>query len=295
MKIRTCGYFISEGIKSIYRNRMMSIASISTVMASMLILGIFYITMANVNYVVKNVESGVEIKVFLKSNVTNDQMSQIESEAKSSEGVASISFESKQQALENFKKQLGNNQDLVAGIDPNKVMPESYVIKFKGAKYVDSVVQKLKGMQGIDEIKDGREYIDKLVKITNFIKTLGIALMIILLIVAIFLISNTIKLTVIARRREIGIMKYIGATNWFIRWPFVVEGVFLGLLGALVSGCVVGYGYTLAADAVAKNLVIINLMNPADIIPTMLFMFIVVGVGLGFAGSAVSMRKFLNV
>lgn len=295
MKIRTCGYFISEGLKSIYRNRMMSIASISTVMASMLILGIFYITMSNVNYMVKNVESGVEVKVFLKNGVTNDQMSQIESEAKSSSGVTSVSFESKEQALENFKKQLGDNKDLVEGIDPNKVMPESYIIRFKGAKYVDGVVQKLNGMQGIDEIKDGRQYLDKLIKITGFIKTLGISLMVILLAVAVFLISNTIKLTVIARRREIGIMKYIGATNWFIRWPFVIEGVLLGLLGAVISGAVVGYGYTLAADAVVKNLVIINLMNPSAIIPYMMLMFIVVGVGLGFAGSAVSMRKFLNV
>lgn len=295
MKIRTCGYFVSEGIKSVYRNRMMSIASVSTVMASLLILGIFYITMSNVNYMMKNVESGVEVKVFLKNDITNDQMNQIESEAKSSMGVTSVSFESKEQALENFKKQLGDNQDLVEGIDPNKVMPESYIIKFKGPKYVDEVVQRLKSLQGIDEIKDGREYVDKLVKITNFVKTLGISLMVILLAVAVFLISNTIKLTVIARRREIGIMKFIGATNWFIRWPFVVEGVLLGLLGALISGAVVGYGYTLAVDAIVKNLVIVNLMNPASIIPMMMLIFIGVGVILGFTGSAVSMRKFLNV
>lgn len=295
MKIRTCGYFVSEGIKSVYRNRMMSIASVSTVMASLLILGIFYITMSNVNFMMKNVESGVEVKVFLKNDITNDQMNQIESEAKSSVGVTSVSFESKEQALENFKKQLGDNQDLVAGIDPNKVMPESYIIKFKGPKYVDEVVQRLKSLQGIDEIKDGREYVDKLVKITNFVKTLGISLMVILLAVAVFLISNTIKLTVIARRREIGIMKFIGATNWFIRWPFVVEGVLLGLLGAVISGAVVGYGYTLAADAIVKNLVIVNLMNPASIIPMMMLIFIGVGVILGFTGSAVSMRKFLNV
>lgn len=295
MKIRTCGYHITEGIKSIYRNRMMSIASISTVMASLLILGVFYITMSNVNYMMKKVGSEVEIKVFLKNNITVEQKSKIEAQAKTSGGVTSVIFESKEQALENFKNQLGDNKDLVEGIDPNKVMPESYIIKLKGPEYVDGVVQNIKALQGVDEIKDGRQFVDKLIKITNFIKTIGIVLMLILLFVAVFLISNTIKLTVIARRREISIMKYIGATNWFIRWPFVIEGVFLGLLGALISGAVVGYGYNLAVEAVAKNFVIVNLMNPADIIPYMVLMFIVVGVGLGFAGSAVSMRKFLNV
>lgn len=294
MRISTFGYFFGEGFKSVNRNRMMSLASVSTVMASLLILGIFFITMSNVNYMVKNVESGVEIKVFLKNDATNDQKSAIETEMKKAEGVTDVSFESKQEAMENFKKQLGDNGDLVAGVDPEKVMPNSYIIKMEGPKYVDNVVQKLKTMDGIDEIKDGRQFLDKLMNITNFIKTLGITLMVILLVVAVFLISNTIKLTVMARRREIGIMKYIGATNWFIRWPFVVEGVLLGLLGALVSGAIVGYGYTIAVDALTKNL-IVGLLSPIDVIPTMLAMFGVIGVGLGFLGSTLSMRKFLNV
>lgn len=294
MRISTIGYFFGEGFKSVNRNRMMSLASVSTVMASLLILGIFFITMSNVNYMVKNVESGVEIKVFLKNDATNDQKSAIETEMKKAEGVTDVSFESKQEAMENFKKQLGDNGDLVAGVDPEKVMPNSYIIKMEGPKYVDNVVQKLKTMDGIDEIKDGRQFLDKLMNITNFIKTLGITLMVILLVVAVFLISNTIKLTVMARRREIGIMKYIGATNWFIRWPFVVEGVLLGLLGALISGAIVGYGYTIAVDALTKNL-IVGLLSPIDVIPTMLAMFGVMGVGLGFLGSALSMRKFLNV
>lgn len=295
MKIRSFGYYFKQGLKSIARNKMMSIASVSTVMASLLILGIFFITMANVNYMVENVEAGVEIKVFLKDDITNNQKSEIETTLKNSEGVTDVSFETKQQALENFKKQLGDNGDLVAGIEAEKVMPNSYIVKMEGPQYVDGVVEKLNNMEGIDKINDARPLMEKLMRITGFVKTLGITLMTVLLIVSVFLISNTIKLTMIARKREIGIMKYIGATDWFIRWPFVIEGVLLGIMGAVISGIVLGYGYMVAVDAVAKNLVIIKLVEPMDIVPYMAALFIALGVVIGSVGSMVSMRKFLHV
>ncbi|HBM76332.1 MAG TPA: ABC transporter permease [Clostridiaceae bacterium] len=295
MKIRSVGYYFKQGLKSIARNKMMSIASVSTVMASLLILGIFFITMENVNFYMQDVEAGVEIKVFLKDDITDDEKSEIESIAKNSDGVSDVSFETKQQALENFRQQLGNNGDLVAGIDANKVMPNSYIIRMEGPQYVDGLVSKLKDIKGIDKINDARPLMDKLMKITGFIRTFGISLMVVLLIVSIFLISNTIKLTVIARRREIGIMKYIGATDWFIRWPFVIEGILLGIIGAAIAGIVLSYGYTVAVDAVAKNWAIIKLVEPEDIVPYMSVLFIVIGMVIGSMGSMVSMRKFLHV
>lgn len=296
MKIKNAGYLVKQGLQSISRNKMMSLASVSTVMASLLILGIYFIAMMNVNAMVKGVESGVEIKVFLTNDITNEQMNDIESEMKNTSGVTDVTYESKEQALENFKKQLGENADLVDGIDADEVMPSSYIIKMKGPEYVEGTVAKLKGMPGVDEIKDAQPIMDKLIDITGFVRTLGISLMAILLIVSIFLISNTIKLTVMSRRREIGIMKYIGATDWFIRWPFVIEGLILGLLGAIVSGIILGYGYVAACDAVAQNLFgVIKLMEPKDIVPNMSAMFAVVGLAIGSLGSMLSMRKFLHV
>lgn len=295
MKIKSVGYYMKQGFQSINRNKMMSIASISTVMASMLILGIFFIAMVNVNFLVKSVEEGVEIKVFLKDDITDDQKSSIESSMKNAQGVTDVVFESKQQALENFRKQLGENGSLVDGIDAEKVMPCSYIIKMEGPQYVDGVVQTLRSMEGIDKINDARPIMDKLMKITNFIKTLGLALMGILLVVSVFLISNTIKLTVIARKKEIGIMKYIGATDWFIRWPFIVEGVLLGVLGAIISGLILGYGYFVSVDAMAKNMALVKLVEPWDIVPYMSALFLALGVLIGSIGSALSLRKFLRV
>lgn len=295
MKISMGVYHLKQGIKSIFRNKMMSIASISTVMASLLILGIFYLTVTNVNYMVRGVEASVQVKAFLKDNITEEQKGLIDTEISKISGVTKVEFESKEQALKNFKSQLGDNSSLVDGVDPNKVMPESYIISLDNPRVVDSVVNKLKTMQGVDEIKDGRTYVDKLIKITDFIKNLSLGLMIILLVVSVFLISNTIKLTVMARRREIGIMKYIGATNWFIRWPFVIEGMLLGIIGSAISGALISYGYSLAFESAGKKLIIVNLIAPGKVIPQMEAMFIVIGVLLGFIGSTASMRKFLNV
>ncbi|KPU43411.1 cell division protein FtsX [Oxobacter pfennigii] len=295
MKINTVKYYFKEGIQSIMRNKMMSIASISTVMASLLIFGVFFITLYNVNSVVKDVEGSVEIKVFLKDDITDEQKSDIESRLKLSEGVKEVEFESKRQALENFKEQLGEKADLVADIDPEEVMPNSYIIKMYGPQYVDGVVETLNSMSGIDKINDARSIMDRLIQITSFIKVLGLSLMGILLIVAVFLISNTIKLTVMARRREIGIMKYIGATDWFIRWPFIIEGVFLGTFGALFSAIILGYGYFVAVDATISRFAIIQLVDPFEIVPYLAVMFISVGVVLGSIGSIISLRRFLKV
>jgi cell division transport system permease protein len=296
MKIKTYGYHIKQGFKSVAKNKMMSIASISTVVASLLILGIFLITMFNVDFLVKDVESGVEIKVYLKDDITNNQKAEIESQMKLTQGVTAVEYESKEEALEKFKAQLGDNSELVAGINAEEVMPSSYIIKMEGPKFVQGTVEKLKTLSGIDEIKDGGQIVDKLMQITGFVKTLGISLLAILTIVSVFLISNTIKLTVLARRREIGIMKYIGATDWFIRWPFVIEGLFLGLIGAVISALIVGYGYVLASNAVARNMMsLIRLVDPMDIVPYMSAAFAAMGLLIGSVGSIISMRKFLKV
>jgi len=295
MKISTFGYHIKQGFHNISRNKMMSIASVSTVMASLLIFGIFFITVVNVNFLMDKVESSVEIKVFLKDDISSGQMHIIESQVEKSPGVTEVIYESKEQALANFKEQLGDKGDLVAGINAEEVMPSSYIVKFQGPEYVGGVVDMLKTMEGIDKINDARSVLDKLMAISDFIRNLGLGLMAVLLFVSVFLISNTIKLTLLARRREIGIMKYIGATNWFIRWPFVIEGIVLGLLGALLSCGLLGYGYILASDAVTKNLIIVNIVEPMDILPYMGAIFLGVGFLIGSIGSAMSMRKFLKV
>lgn len=295
MKIKTALYYIKQGTNSISRNKMMSIASISTVMASLFILGVFFIGIMNVNYFVENIEKSVQIQVFLKDEINDSQKNTIESTIKGCVGVNEVDFESKQQAFEKFKEELGDRGDLVEGIDADKVMPVSFIVKLEGPQYVEGVVQSIKDLEGIDKINDVKSLMDMLIKLSNFIKTLGLIIMIVLIAVSIFLISNTIKLTVVSRKREINIMKYIGATDWFIKWPFIIEGIFLGLIGSLLSFILLCYGYIAVSDYILKEFIIIKPIDIIEIAPYMGIMFIGIGLIIGALGSAISIRKFLHV
>ena len=295
MKIRTFGYYIKEGLKSIVKNRVMSIASISTVAAALFILGIFMILVANVNSLIGDVENTIEIKAFLEDNVTTIQRNQIEKDIKAISGVKDVRYESKEEALEKVKNRLGNNQELTKGFEAENPFPAAYIIKVDNPEVVKSVSSQISKIGGIYEVKDGQQYIDKIISITRLVKVSSLVLMIILGTISIFLISNTIKLAVYARKREINIMKYIGATDWFIRWPFLIEGVLLGIFGAMISIVVLYFGYRYVNNAVSAELWVFTLVPPSQIISSLVWQFTLIGMVIGGLGSSISLRKFLSV
>ncbi|WP_207669243.1 permease-like cell division protein FtsX [Fonticella tunisiensis] len=295
MKIRTFGYYIKEGLKSIVKNRVMSIASISTVAAALFILGIFMILVANVNSLIGDVENTIEIKAFLEDNVTTIQRNQIEKDIKAISGVKDVRYESKEEALEKVKNRLGNNQELTKGFEAENPFPAAYIIKVDNPEVVKSVSSQISKIGGIYEVKDGQQYIDKIISITRLVKVSSLVLMIILGTISIFLISNTIKLAVYARKREINIMKYIGATDWFIRWPFLIEGVLLGIFGAIISILVLYFGYRYVNSAVSAELWVFALVPPSQIISSLVWQFTLIGMVIGGLGSSISLRKFLSV
>ena len=295
MKIRTFGYYLKEGLKSILKNRIMSIASVSTVAAALFILGIFMLLVANVNNIVGKVESTIEIKAFLNDDVTTIRKNQIEKEIKGISGVTEVVYESKEEALVKFKIRLGENQDLAEGLELENPFPSSYIVKVEKPEYVKQVSDSISGISGVGKINDGREYIDQIIKITTVIKYSSLVLMIILGTISIFLISNTIKLAVYARKREIGIMKYMGATDWFIRWPFLIEGVILGILGSLISIGILSTGYNYVSRIVTQDIMLLSLVPTGQIISSLAWQFTLIGMVIGGVGSAISLRKFLIV
>jgi len=296
MKISTAKYFIKDAFVNLRRNATVSTASMATVAATLFILGIFLLTVLNVNRGIVNVESKVEVKVFLKDDITEAQKAALETQIKSVDGVVKVSFETKAQALENFKKQLGEqNQSLVEGLEKDNPMPNSYIVKVNDPEAVTNVVNGITGMAGIDSIKDGREIVDKILSITNTIKWVGSVIFVILIGVSLFLIGNTIKIIVYSRRREIGIMKYIGATDWFIRWPFIIEGVLLGISGALIANILLFYAYKLAYAKITSGLLMMQLVPVYYVSTYILALFIFFGAAIGAAGSILSIRKFLAV
>lgn len=296
MKINTFKHFIGDAAKNLKRNRTMSTASVATVAATLFILGVFLMTIVNINQMIKDVESKVEIKVVLKDEIKINEQKDLEQAIKNTAGVVDVSFESKGDALDNLREQLGEqNQTLVEGLDKDNPLPSSYIVKVDKPEDVSKVVENIKDMPGIYVIKDGREIVDKIIAITNTIKWVGIVVFVILIGVSLFIIGNTIKLTVYARRREIGIMKYIGATDWFIRWPFVMEGAFIGIIGALIADGLLYFGYSFVFSRMTNQLFVIQIVSPIYIVNYLLGEFMLGGVFIGIIGSILAIRKFLTV
>lgn len=295
MKIRTTKLFFKDSMKSIIRNRVMSLASIGTVSAAIFIFGVFMLLAVNINQVVSTVQDKIEIKAYLKNDVTTLKQNKLEKDIKAIQGVTTLTYESKEQALENFRKTLGKNGDLANGLEKDNPLPAAFIIKVDKSESIPSVAEQITKLEGVSDVNDGKDIVDKINKATGFIKIASLILMVVLGVISIFLISNTIKLTVYARKREISIMKYIGATDWFIRWPFMLEGILLGFLGAIISIGFLAYGYNMAINFVATDVIIFSLVPLKQVIYSFIWQFSIIGMIIGGLGSFISLRKFLVV
>ncbi|MBE6065134.1 permease-like cell division protein FtsX [Clostridium cochlearium] len=296
MKISSIKYFISDSLKSIRRNKTISLASAATVAATLFILGVFMLSALNVKQVIKNVESKVEITVFLRDDITIGQQKELETKINAIDKIVDVRYESKEEAVKKFEEQLGEeNKDLVKGLEKENPLPSSFILKVKDPEMVTDVVDEIKDLNGIEKIREGKKTVEKIVSVTKTIKWVGMILFIILIGVSLFLIGNTIKITVYSRRREIGIMKYIGATDWFIRWPFVIEGGLLGITGAIIGFLVLYYLYNAIYPKMAKALYLVDFINPSYILTSISWQFILAGILIGTVGSILSIRKFLAV
>ena len=234
MKINTTKNFITDAGKSLKRNKSIGIASMATVAATLFILGIFLLVVLNINNAIIEVQSKVQVQIFLNDNITSGMRKNLSNKLHEIPGVIEVTTQSKTQALGQVKESFGKkNQGLIAGLEKGNPFPSSYIVKVDKPERVTEVANAVNSMPGIEQIEDQRDVVNKIMAITRTIKYVGAIIFITLIGVSIFLIGNTIKLTVYSRRREIGIMKFIGATDWFIRWPFVFEGLIIGLTGSI--------------------------------------------------------------
>lgn len=298
MRIRTFKYMMKQGIVGLWRNKNMSLASITSVAASLVVLGVIIILVLNINNVASITQLQFDsIQVYLQDELTQKEISEIGGSIKTIDGVDSVIYESKEQAMVNMKDRWGDQGYLLDTLEENP-LPNSYIIHITAIERADEVVFQLKDVAGIQEVKYYKEIIENLLKIAGFIRTVGLALIGVLVLVAMFIISNTIKLALNARRQEINIMKYVGATNWFIRWPFIVEGIVLGILGAVVALGLVRYGYGYAFNAIYDKFTVVfsaYLLPVDEMMRRTMIMFAVIGAGVGALGSIISLRKHLRV
>jgi len=291
-----------QGISGLWRNRIMSLVAVGSVTAVLLVLGLSLLTIININSITAYIESSVEIKAFLEEELDSAQVETIGEKISQIQGVTEIDFETKETALEKYREQLGNNDSLLEGLEgENNPFPSSYIVKVGNPNTIGSISNEIAAFEGVEEVQYGKDVVDRLLESTHLIRVVGTVLICILAFISVFIISNTIKLTVVARRKEISIMKYIGATDSFIRFPFIIEGLLLGVIGSgLASGLVAviyDYFFTSMNNSFGGIFVMLSgYFAPfAETLYNTSLILLAVGIVIGVAGSTISLRRFLNV
>jgi cell division transport system permease protein len=305
MKIRTGLRHLREGTKNVVRNGWMTFASVSSISISLFILGLFLLLSLNVNYLADQIEKQVEIRVYLEIGTGNDMIQQLQDKISSLPQVASVKFVSKEEGLQYLRDRLGESgKELLQGFEgDNNPLNDSFTVTVKEPRDIAAAAAAIEALNNgqfprpIYKVSYGKGTVESMFKVTEIVRNVGLVLVLLLAITAIFLIANTIKLTIINRRREISIMKLVGATNSFIRWPFFVEGALLGLLGSIIPVAVLLYGYwaLLHASQLDLNLMMIRLLPFGDVSYVLSGLLLSLGIVIGVWGSLLSVRKYLRV
>lgn len=296
--LNSMGYAIKQGFKQVFRNRAMSAASMFSITAMLLILGLFFVLVVNVNMVTETAKKQFDtIQVYLMEETPYEEAVVMRETLLAMEGVESVVYMDKDQALEEWKiTKWGNNSYLLDGIDPNP-LPNSLIIKVLYLESADSVVEKAKTFTGVEDIKYYKSTVEQIMKVTNFVQFGALIVIVFLVIISVIVVSNTVKLTVLAREREISIMKYIGATNWFIRGPFLTEGIVIGIISAALSLGVVSFVYYKITELIGHDIFVMlstSMVPEQFLIFNLIWIFLALGVSIGACGSIISMRRFLD-
>ena len=294
MKLSTSEYFIKEVYTSFKRNIWMTLASIFTVVLSLFILGFFSIVILNLNKMADTLESQVQISVYLKDDLSQEEIDETKETLSKIEGLQDIKFTTRE-AMKNFKERLGDQQFLLDALDDTNPLPNSFSLTVTSPQQVKTIADTAAALDSVESASYSQDIINHLFNLTHLIRLIGVALIILLTGAAIFIISNTIRLTVFARRKEIAIMKYVGATDWFIRWPFLLEGICLGFIGGGLATIFLYIVYNQVTQEIYEAMAFFPLIPQHPFIDYISLAILVAGIIIGALGSTISLKKFLKV
>ncbi len=298
MKYNIFGYLIGEGFSNVFKNKKSTGASLMIMCATMIIFGIFLMLSQNINHFIDDIKSEQGFQVFLKIDATEEEIQEVGDKIRALEGVNTAEFKDKEYAMNFMKEKFGDKADL---LDPYgyDFYSTSYIVTLTDLRLSKDVQNQILEFDNIKKIQSSDETVSILLKLANGIKIVTGVILVLLIIISIFIISNTIKLTVHARRKEISIMKYVGATNNFIRWPFIVEGMIIGVLASAISIVIIGGAYSIFAEQAVNvpfmRTIGVSLVSFKDMISSIILVYILLGIGIGALGSVISMRKYLKV
>lgn len=297
MRFNVISYLLKEGIRNVFKNKKSTISCLMIMCATMLIFGLFLVIGENINAFVKSVADAQGIMVYLKTGATDEEIEQVGKDILQIDGVRDAKYISNTEGLESMRETLGDK--MIEGYTTDNILPASYEVTLTDLELSSDVQESLKQIPNVDDIRSSNIIIEQIIRLAKGIKIVTWVILVLLIIISTAIISNTIKLTVHARRKEISIMKYVGATNNFIRWPFIVEGMIIGILASIISIVIVGGAYSVLAEQAVNagflKTINISLVGFKDMISSIIVVYMLLGIGIGALGSVISMRKYLKV
>ena len=291
--MRNLGYLFREGFRSVWKNRLMAMASVVVLTACILITGLAALVFVNVNYVFEQVAHQNVVVVWVEKDTAEADVKAMGDELKAMSNVSGVEFLSKEDVLERYAKELGS-EELYEALKEDNPMQDSYIVTFYDLSLFDQTLEDIEKLPFTEQINAETELADQLSQLRNILMIAGAVVVVLLVLVSLFIISNTIKLTVYSRRLEIGIMKAVGATNFFIRMPFVVEGAVIGLMSALIAYLVTWLAYDRVMMLFGGKVIGMTLLSFASMWWIILAAYLAGGVLTGVLGSAISMGRYLK-
>ena len=298
MKYNILGYLIGEGFSNVFKNKKSTGASLIIMCATMIIFGVFLILGENINHFVDQVKSEQGFQVFIKTDATQDEIDKVGEDIRAVNGVNTVDYISKETGLNSMKERLKDTKGVLDGFDA-ELLKASYMVTVTDLNNSKDIQNQIMQIENVVKITSSDETVTTLINLANGIRIVTGVILVLLVVISIFIIANTIKLTVHARRKEISIMKYVGATNGFIRWPFIVEGMIIGIVASLISIVIVGGAYNIIAEKLVNvqfmQTIGASLVTLQDMLTSIIFVYMLLGIGIGVLGSVISMRKYLKV
>ena len=299
VRFNILGYLIKEGFRNVFKNKKSTISSLTIMCATMLVFGIFFLIGENVNYIINTVEQAQGIEVFIETDATEAEIEELGTKIRAMDAVNKVEYVTKEQALNRLKDRLKDQAYVLEIYEENNILPTSYIVTLTDLSKTKEVQEEILTFDHVKRIESTDQTISTLLKIANGIRIGTGIFLLFLIVISVFIISNTIKLSVHSRRKEISIMKYVGATNSFIRWPFIIEGIIIGVVAALLSIIIIGLLYNLVAGQIMESSVValinISLLSFSEMFNLIICVYMGLGIGVGVLGSAISMRKYLEV
>lgn len=307
MRYNSLTYLISEGFRNVLKNKKSSMTSLITMICAMFLFGAFFAMGENIDEILRQVQEEQGMQVFISDEATDEDIKTLKDEISALNGINTIVFKSKQEALDSMKESYKDNPDVFAGYEgDNNIFPASYIVTLTDLSLSEEVQNKIAEMDFVKRDENGKAQItssnvtiDTLMRIARGINVAILVIFVLLLLIAVTIITNTIKLTVHARRKEISIMKYVGATNSFIRWPFMVEGMIIGIVSASITIAILALIYNYLTGQLASSEAFsrlgVSLLQFTDMAQTITIVFLALGMGIGIVGSRISMKKYLEV